>query len=226
MSHTAAIHALNLRKGHSRGEKSVEILRGIDLTVESGETVAIMGPSGAGKSTLLQILGALNLPDAGSVKILGQDTTGLSDASLSALRRQKLGFIFQSFNLLPSLTAIENVAWPLLLDGKKIPASEKKAQELLEQVGLSHRGHHRPSELSGGEQQRVAIARALVADPKLLFADEPTGALDSKTGVLVLDLLLSLKTSLGSSLVIVTHDPGVASRCDRIINLIDGRIVS
>ncbi len=225
MSATAVINAQNIRKGHSQGEKSIEILRGIDLIIEAGETVAIMGPSGAGKSTLLQILGALNLPDNGSVKILGQDTTGLTDASLSALRRQRLGFIFQSFNLLPSLTAVENVAWPLLLDGKKISESEAKAKTLLDRVGLAHRGHHRPSELSGGEQQRVAIARALVADPKLLFADEPTGALDSKTGALVLDLLLDLKTSLGSSLVIVTHDPGVAKRCDRVINMVDGRIV-
>lgn len=226
MNQSAVIEAKGLRKSHSNGEKSTEILRGIDLVVESGETVAIMGPSGAGKSTLLQILGALNLPDAGFVKILGQDTTGLSDASLSALRRRQLGFIFQSFNLLPSLTAVENVAWPLLLDGKNIPESEERARNLLDKVGLNHRGGHRPSELSGGEQQRVAIARSLVAGPRLLFADEPTGALDSKTGAIVLDLLLNLKSSMGSSLVVVTHDLGVAKHCDRIINLIDGRIAT
>ncbi len=226
MNTSAVIEARGLQKSHSRGEKSVEILRGIDLVVEAGETVAIMGPSGAGKSTLLQILGALNLPDSGFVRILGQDTTGLSDASLSALRRRQLGFIFQSFNLLPSLTAVENVAWPLLLDGKNIPEAEERARALLDKVGLNHRGHHRPTELSGGEQQRVAIARALVANPRLLFADEPTGALDSKTGAIVLDLLLSLKSSTGSSLVIVTHDLGVAKHCDRIINLIDGRVAT
>lgn len=226
MNTSAVIEATGLRKSHSRGEKAVEILRGIDLVIEAGETVAIMGPSGAGKSTLLQILGALNLPDAGHVKILGQDTTGLSDSSLSALRRRQLGFIFQQFNLLPSLTAVENVAWPLLLDGKNIPESEQRARELLEKVGLNHRGHHRPGELSGGEQQRVAIARALVANPRLLFADEPTGALDSKTGAVVLDLLLSLKSSTGASLVVVTHDLGVAKSCDRIINLIDGRVAT
>ena len=226
MNTSAAIEASGLRKSHSRGEKAVEILRGIDLVINAGETVAIMGPSGAGKSTLLQILGALNLPDAGFVKILGQDTTGLTDASLSALRRRQLGFIFQSFNLLPSLTAVENVAWPLLLDGKKIPESEDKARALLDKVGLNHRGHHRPGELSGGEQQRVAIARALVAGPRLLFADEPTGALDSKTGAIVLDLLLNLKATTGASLVVVTHDLGVAKHCDRIINLIDGRVAT
>ncbi len=226
MSTSAVIEAKNLRKSHSRGEKSIEILRGIDLVIDAGETVAIMGPSGAGKSTLLQILGALNLPDSGFVKILGQDTTGLSDASLSALRRRQLGFIFQSFNLLPSLTALENVAWPLLLDGKHILESEEKAGALLDKVGLNHRIHHHPSELSGGEQQRVAIARALVANPRLLFADEPTGALDSKTGAIVLDLLLSLKSSSGASLVVVTHDLGVAKSCDRIVNLMDGRVAT
>ncbi|MCE3012798.1 MAG: ABC transporter ATP-binding protein [Proteobacteria bacterium] len=226
MNTSAVIEAKGLRKSHSRGDKAVEILRGIDLVIKAGETVAIMGPSGAGKTTLLQILGALNLPDNGFVKILGQDTTGLSDSSLSALRRRQLGFIFQSFNLLPSLTAVENVAWPLLLDGKNISESEDRARALLDQVSLGHRSHHRPTELSGGEQQRVAIARALVASPRLLFADEPTGALDSKTGAMVLELLLSLKNSTGASLVIVTHDHGVAKSCDRIIHLIDGRVAT
>lgn len=224
MSNESVLIGEDIRKGYSRGSLQFDILRGIDVRIQAGESVAIMGPSGAGKSTLLQILGAMSVPDNGSVKILGLSTKELSDHQLSGLRRQKLGFIFQSFNLLPSLSAVENVAWPLLLDGRSYHEALISAETLLEQVGLLKRKTHLPSELSGGEQQRVAIARALVASPKIIFADEPTGALDSESGRMVLDLLHSMRLQHGCSLIMVTHDKQVASSCDRLIELKDGKI--
>jgi putative ABC transport system ATP-binding protein len=224
MDQQIVLEGRDIRKGYARGKNPIEILKGIDIQITRGESVAIMGPSGAGKSSLLQILGAMSVPDAGTLNIMGQSTKELGDEELSKIRRRTLGFVFQSFNLLPSLSAEENVAWPLLLDGHNYNDALKKAEGLLDAVGLLKRKGHLPSELSGGEQQRVAIARALIAGPQILLADEPTGALDSHSGKVVLELLHSLREKLGCALVIVTHDPNVAKQCHRLITLVDGRV--
>jgi putative ABC transport system ATP-binding protein len=181
-----------------------------------------MGPSGSGKSTLLHLLGALDRPSAGEIEIEGSKLSGLSDDALSAFRRRKLGFIFQFFNLLPSLSALENVALSMLLDGYTLSEVQPRALALLDQMGIGKRAHHRPDQLSGGEMQRVAIARALMSKPALILADEPTGNLDSKTGTQVLELLRSLVTEEGQTLVMVTHDPTAAQFADRLVRLRDG----
>lgn len=224
MNQQIVLEGKDIKKGYTRGKNPIEILKGIDIQIIRGESVAIMGPSGAGKSSLLQILGAMSVPDAGSLTIMGQSTAALNDEDLSKIRRQTLGFVFQSFNLLPSLSAVENVAWPLLLDGKNYQEAIAKAESLLDAVGLLKRKGHLPSEMSGGEQQRVAIARALIANPQILLADEPTGALDSHSGKVVLELLHSLREKLGCALIIVTHDVNVAKQCGRLITLVDGRV--
>ena len=204
------------------GGRMLTILDGIDLEVRRGEFVAVLGPSGSGKSTLLALMAGLDRPSTGEVRLAGQRIDDWSEDRLARLRRDKIGFVFQSFQLLANFTARENVQLPLELIGEPDPRG--RAEELLRAVGLAERGHHYPSQLSGGEQQRVALARAFAPRPELLLADEPTGNLDGATGRRVLDLLGGLRAEHGATLVLVTHDPAVASRADRRIHLCDGRI--
>jgi len=218
------IEVRDLTKVLVSGAQHLEILRGIDLTVPKGEVLAIEGPSGSGKSTLLGLLAGFDSPTDGSIKIDGEEITGLDEDQLALLRGRKLGFVFQSYNLISTLTAEENVMLPLELRGDAGKPQER-ARELLSSVGLENRASHYPAQLSGGEQQRVALARAFACNPSILLADEPTGNLDSKTGGIVLELLLELNRSEGATLVIVTHDPALSSLTDRIVHLRDGRIV-
>jgi putative ABC transport system ATP-binding protein len=218
----AILETSGLRKTYGRGKVEVEVLRGIDVSVEKGELVSVIGPSGSGKTTFMQLVGGLDRPTAGTVTLDGQRLDAYSDAQLSAFRRRRLGFVFQFFNLLPTLTAEENVALPMLLDGRPYAKVAATARELLARVGLSHRFGHRPDQLSGGEMQRVAIARALVADPVLVLADEPTGNLDTKTGTAVLELFRETVKERGQTLIMVTHDPKAAAFSDRVIALRDG----
>ena len=210
--------AQDIRK--SFGE--LEVVKGVDFSVEEGELVAIMGASGAGKSTLLQILGTLLSPDSGALQIGGQDVTSLSGKALAAFRNRHIGFVFQAHHLLPEFTAVENVMIPALIGGVGSREAHRRAMELLDNVGLAERTSHKPSELSGGEQQRVAIARALIMSPDIIFADEPTGNLDSRTKEEIHRLLLDLRREKGQTVVIVTHDPALASLCDRSCLLQDG----
>lgn len=212
-------------KGIRKSFASLEVLKGIDFSCAKGEIVAIMGASGAGKSTLLQILGTLSTPDSGSLSIDGTDVLSLRGGELSAFRRRKIGFVFQFHHLLPEFTALENVMMPALIAGQAEKTARKRAGELLDELGLAERAEHKPSQLSGGEQQRVAIARALINDPAVIFADEPTGNLDSVTKKEIQQLFLDLRASHGQSIVIVTHDPELASACDRCLNMKDGLFV-
>jgi putative ABC transport system ATP-binding protein len=205
------------------GDGTITVLHDVSIAVARGEFVAIMGPSGSGKSTLLSLLAGLDRPTSGSVVLDGQAIEGLDEGALSLLRRRTIGFVFQSFQLLGNFTAAENVMLPLELLGR--PRVRERARELLARVGLGDRGHHYPSQLSGGEQQRVALARAFAPDPALLLADEPTGNLDGENGRVVLDLMLGMRRDLGTTLVLVTHDAGLAGRADRVIRLCDGRVV-
>ncbi|HVS85146.1 MAG TPA: ABC transporter ATP-binding protein [Gaiellaceae bacterium] len=218
-----AVEARSLTRRYGEGATSVDALRGVDLDVRSGELVAVMGPSGSGKSTLMHILAGLDKPTEGTVKIAGTEITTLSDAKLTRLRREHIGFVFQFFNLLPMLDAEENVVLPLSIAGEK--PDKAWLEELLGMMGLADRRAHRPSELSGGQQQRVAIARALVTKPTILFADEPTGNLDSKTGGEILELMRDSVDSYGQTTVMVTHEARAASIADRILFLADGLIV-
>ena len=204
---------------------TLEVLKGIDFSVEAHEVVSIMGASGAGKSTLLQILGTLSTPDAGSLLIEGQDVLSLKGDALAAFRGRRIGFVFQAHHLLPEFTAEENVMIPALIAGVPMKEARAKAVRLLGEVGLQARLDHKPGELSGGEQQRVAIARALVGDPAVLFADGPTGNLDSATKQEIHRLLFSLRDRLGQTIVIVTHDPELAALCDRTLTMKDGQFV-
>ena len=212
-------------KGIRKSFASLEVLKGIDFSCAKGEIVAIMGASGAGKSTLLQILGTLSTPDSGSLSIDGTDVLSLRGGDLSAFRGMKIGFVFQFHHLLPEFTALENVMMPALIAGQAEKTARKRAGELLDELGLAERAEHKPSQLSGGEQQRVAIARALINDPAVIFADEPTGNLDSVTKKEIQQLFLDLRASHGQSIVIVTHDPELASACDRCLNMKDGLFV-
>lgn len=204
------------------GDRRITILDTVDLDVAEGEFVAILGPSGSGKSTLLGLLAGLDRPTSGDVRLDGEAIQELDEDRLALLRRHKIGFVFQSFQLLDNLTAQENVLLPLELQGRK--DATRQADELLERVGLGERGHHYPVQLSGGEQQRVALARAFAAEPPILLADEPTGNLDSKTGETILELLDELRRQSGTTLVLVTHDPAAAAIADRRVYLSDGRI--
>ncbi len=212
----------NVRKVYGRGKGRVEALRGISLQVRRGEFVSIMGPSGSGKTTLLSIMGLLTKPTSGTVTILGRDATRLKDREATLLRRKTIGFVFQTFNLVPWLTALENIELALAI-GNYRGNKRKKALELLEIVGLRKRAHHKPLQLSGGEQQRVAIARALANDPQIILADEPTGNLDSVSGLQVVQMLSSL-TDEGRTVVMVTHDREMAEKADRIVRIRDGKI--
>jgi putative ABC transport system ATP-binding protein len=221
-----AIQVSGLTKSIPTATHRVDILRGIDLEIQLGEFVAIMGPSGSGKSTLLGLLAGLDTPTSGQIILDGEDITGLNEDRMALLRGRKVGFVFQSYHLLPTLTAEENVLLPYELTGGNGIDGPKRARELLESVGLLDRRDHYPIQLSGGEQQRVALARAFMVRPPILLADEPTGNLDTQNGQHVLELLISLNQREGTTLVLVTHDPALSSRATRRITLRDGRIVS
>lgn len=199
-------------------------MRGVDLKVKSGETVGVVGPSGSGKSTLMMTIAGLERSTSGRIVVLGENITGQSEDALASFRRRNVGIVFQAFHLIPSMTALENVALPLDLTNDR--GAIAKAERMLELVGLKERLTHYPSQLSGGEQQRVAIARAFVAEPRILLADEPTGNLDQKTGRMVVELLFRLQKKLGSTMMLITHDPSLAALCARTIAIEDGRIVS
>ena len=203
----------------------LEILHGVDLTVREGEFVAVVGESGSGKSTLMNIIGALDKPTEGSYVLDGTDISTLGDKALSHIRCTKIGFVFQTFNLIPRTSALKNVALPMMYAGRGGAERTKRAKALLESVGMGERMSHKPNELSGGQKQRVAIARAMANDPSIILADEPTGALDSKTGRLVMDLFHELHEKHGKTIVLITHSPQLASECERIITISDGQIV-
>ena len=212
------VEAKKIRKSFG----SLEVLKGVDFSADEGEVVAIVGASGAGKSTLLQILGTLLSPDEGTLEIDGTDVLHLGEKALAAFRNRRIGFVFQAHHLLPEFTALENVMIPALISGESTPEARKRALELLQTVGLAERTGHKPSELSGGEQQRVAIARALVNRPAILFADEPTGNLDTHTKEEIHRLFFDLRKKMNQTIVIVTHDAGLAALCDRTCTLQDG----
>lgn len=210
-------------KTYRRGDEQVNVLVDVDFTLNAGEFVVVTGPSGAGKSTLLHVAGGLDKPDTGTVAVAGRDVWATSSGARAAFRRRSLGFVFQFFNLVPMLTAVQNVSLPLVLDGMSARAADARAAELLDRVGLGDRARHLPAELSGGQMQRVAVARALVARPDMVLADEPTGNLDSHSSTEVLGLLRSLADEDGTAVVMVTHDQGAARYGSRELHLIDGR---
>ena len=212
-------------KGIEKSFGTLKVLKGVDIRVDKGEVVAVMGASGAGKSTLLQILGTLSTPDAGTLTVDGTDVLHLGSRELSAFRNKRIGFVFQAHHLLPEFDALENVMIPALIAGTSAREAREKARRLLGEVGLSERLSHKPSELSGGEQQRVAIARALMNDPAILFADEPSGNLDSRTKEEIHRLFFDLRDRLGQTVVIVTHDPSLAALCDRTLFMRDGQFI-
>jgi putative ABC transport system ATP-binding protein len=225
MSVEPLVEAVGLEKRYRLGRTEVHALRGVDFRLEPGEFVVVAGPSGSGKSTLLNLLGCLDDPDAGSVVVEGRDLSKMSASDRTCLRRRRLGFVFQSFHLVPVLSAFENVEYPLLIDG--VPRQERRARTTaaLAAVGLQDRLGHKPDQLSGGERQRVAVARALVHDPVLVLADEPTANLDSATGGAVVELLARLNTERDVSLLLATHDPAIMRRAPRVVRLADGRVV-
>ena len=218
------LQADDLRKQYQLGSNRVDALAGVDFLVEEGEFVAIMGPSGSGKSTLLHMIGALDQPSGGEVLLAGARLSQLKDKKITLLRRRNIGFVFQFYNLLPTLSAEENITLPLLIDGKNLKAHQERINLLLQLVGLSERRSHKPEQLSGGEQQRVALARALITEPAILLADEPTGNLDTKTGKAIMELLRKSCDELKQSIVVVTHDPRAAAYANRVVFLRDGRL--
>lgn len=220
-----AVEGRHIIKNFRVGNTATEVLKDISLQVMQGEFVSIMGPSGSGKSTLLYILGGLDAPTSGHVLLNGTDISRFGDEKMSCIRRQKIGFVFQFYNLIPNLNVEENIILPLLLDGKKVGGYKKQLEQILEVVGLSDRRKHTPRELSGGQQQRVAIARALIGNPEILFADEPTGNLDSKTGAEIMDLLREINRTSGQTIIMVTHSPEAAKSSSRMINVQDGIII-
>jgi putative ABC transport system ATP-binding protein len=213
-----------LTKIYGEGPSAVEALRGVDFALEKGESIAVMGPSGSGKSTFLHLLGCLDRPTSGSYRLAGQEVAGLSRDQRADIRCRRIGFVFQSFNLLPRTSALENVELPMLYAGVRTAERARRARHLLDQVGLSSRLHHRPNELSGGQQQRVAIARALANGAPLLMADEPTGNLDSASSAEIMSLFRRLNREQGITLVVVTHAPDIAAWSDRVVSFLDGRI--
>jgi len=219
------LKAGHLRKIYQVGDIQVHALRGVDLSVRKGEFVAIMGPSGSGKSTLLHLISGLDRPTGGEVMLAGERLSSLDDEALSILRRRRVGFIFQTFNLIPMLTAEENVMLPIQVDGRDPDQARDRMENLLQLVLIADRKDHKPDQLSGGQQQRVAIARALITEPEIVMADEPTGNLDTKSGTVVLDLLRRIREGSGTSIVMVTHDPRSASYADRVVYLRDGKVV-
>lgn len=221
----AVIRVENVTKDLPLGKVTIHALRGVNMIVNQGEMVGLVGPSGSGKSTLLGILGGLDAPTTGLVEIAGINTTRLGEGRLTEVRNENIGFIFQFFNLIPTLTAQENVMLPIQFARKRQFSPARRARELLKMLGLGDRMHHRPSELSGGQQQRVAIARALANNPPLILADEPTGNLDTESGRLVLDTLKQIRDESGTTVLLVTHDPELAGQMDRVLTLVDGRIV-
>ncbi len=222
---SSIIETVDLVKEYPQGETSLRVLKGINMKVEEGDFMAIMGPSGSGKSTLLNMIGALDKPTSGTVLIRGVDISTLNDNQLADLRSKEIGFIFQFFNLISRMKALGNVALPMAIAGVPRRERSERASKLLEMVGLGERMHHRPTELSGGEQQRVAIARALVNDPAVLLCDEVTGNLDSGTGDDIMQLMRTLNTEQGKTFVLITHDPVVAQSTDRLVTLHDGEII-
>ena len=223
MTKPALMVLKGITKSFKNGQESLQVLKGIDLSVEEGDFVAIMGPSGSGKSTLMNIIGLLDQPTTGSYQLEGEDVADLSENRLAKVRNDQIGFIFQQFFLLPKLSAQKNVELPLIYAGKSPRERKQRSQQFLEKVGLSDRSHHLPSELSGGQKQRVAIARALSNDPAIILADEPTGALDTKTGTQIMDLLTQLNRE-GKTIVMVTHEPEIADYARRKIVIRDGEI--
>jgi putative ABC transport system ATP-binding protein len=219
-----AISARNVTLSLGTGDARTDVLKGIDLDIENGETIAILGPSGSGKSSLMAVLSGLERVSGGEVHVAGTDFGSLDEDDLARARRGRIGIVLQSFHLLPTMTALENVAVPLELSG--VADAFGRARAELEAVGLGHRLSHYPAQLSGGEQQRVAIARAVAPGPQILFADEPTGNLDGKTGASIIDVLFARKEAAGATLIIITHDPSLAARCDRILEMNDGRVVA
>jgi putative ABC transport system ATP-binding protein len=219
------MQATALWKIYASGDSTVQAVRGVDVEIKEGEMIAIMGPSGCGKTTLLNVLSGIDEPNSGEVLIDGNPMYSVSDDKRTQMRAENLGFIFQDFNLLPVLSAVENVELPLLLLGKSATESRKSALEALDSVGLAERSEHRPTELSGGQQQRVAIARAIVHHPKVILCDEPTGNLDSATSSTVMSLLKEINKKLGTTFLLVTHDKDVASQCSRILRMDDGLMV-
>ncbi len=226
ISTQAVVRTVDLRKELSMGQVTVEALRGVTLNVTRGEFLSIIGPSGSGKSTLLGLIGGLDSPTTGKIFIDEVDITNLSERALTRIRNEKIGFIFQFFNLVPTLSAVENVALPVQFARKRKFTPQKRAAELLNMLGLGDRLHHRPNQLSGGQQQRVAIARALANEPPLLLCDEPTGNLDTKSGQIVLEALRNIQKQTNTTIVVVTHDMEVANRADRVISLVDGQIAA
>ncbi|MBN1147657.1 MAG: ABC transporter ATP-binding protein [Anaerolineales bacterium] len=220
------IQATDVHKVYHTGLVSVPALRGIDLSVRRGEMLAVMGPSGCGKTTLLNCLSGLDTADQGQISIEGVSLSGMSDHERTDYRARRMGFVFQFYNLLPVLSAVENVELPLLVSGVRLREARKRALEALAQVGLAERANHRPAELSGGERQRTTIARALVNRPALVWADEPTGDLDSETANEIIDVLVDLNRDQGLTFILVTHDRGVGARCKRIVRMRDGRVES
>jgi putative ABC transport system ATP-binding protein len=226
MEETKMIETENLTKVYQMGNDEVRALDGASFTIDKGEMVAIMGPSGSGKSTLMSIIGCLDVPTSGRYTLDGVAVENMEDAQLAEIRGRKIGFVFQQFNLLARTSALENVMLPLTYAGLSGKERQERARKALDRVGLSDRMHHAPNELSGGQQQRVAIARAIVNQPAILLADEPTGALDSKTGVEIMELFQSLHNDYGQTVILVTHDSYVARHTNRIIQLSDGHLVS
>jgi putative ABC transport system ATP-binding protein len=225
MSAEPFIAIRGLKRHFKLGDTIVRALDGIDLDIRRGEFICMMGPSGSGKSTLLNLLGGLDSPSEGTIVVGGKNTTMLDDNGLALYRRQQIGFVFQSFNLIPTMTALQNVIYPLIFSGVPLAERRERAQTVLAQVGLTDRAHHKPTELSGGQQQRVALARALVNHPQILLGDEPTGNLDTKTGQEILDLLRMLNRA-GQTVVLATHDVRVSAYATKTIRLLDGRIIS
>jgi len=213
-----------IKKAYRLGPVEMEILKGVDLEVAPGALLSIMGSSGSGKSTLMNIIGFLDTPDSGSYYLEDRDVSALDDEALSTIRNERIGFVFQQFNLLPRLSAVDNVALPLVYRGIVEKERRRRSREILEKVGMADRADHRPGELSGGQQQRVAIARALVGRPSIVLADEPTGALDTRVGQEIMDLFIRLNREEGITIVIITHDPAVAAQCDTMVQMDDGLI--